>query len=181
MCISVLSYPIPHDSTEVNRISRSAEGHEISFKERGKTVNIIVMALSKTHLIVFRLVPKGRERMSKRTVLLELSYLINRYQVCRGTVRVADISQTGPTSDYILLLYTTQITQKEQMIKSTNHLAFPSLLIKCAGLLAPNQLELLQEQQGQEQTGGLFLYGVFVFSWFAGSLSRLLQVTFGHK
>lgn len=50
------------------------------------------------------------------------------------------------------------------MIKSTNHLTFPSLLIKCAGLLAPNQLELLQEQQGQEQTGGLFLLGFLVFS-----------------
>lgn len=69
------------------------------------------------------------------------------------------------------------------MIKSTNHLAFPSLLIKCAGLLAPNQLELLQEQQGQEQTGGLFLFGLFVFSWFcnAGSLSRLLHVTLSYK
>lgn len=53
------------------------------------------------------------------------------------------------------------------MIKSTIHLAFPSLLIKCAGLLAPNQLERLQEQQGQGQTGGLFLFGFFfVFSWF---------------
>lgn len=40
------------------------------------------------------------------------------------------------------------------MIKSTDHLAFPAILIKCAGLLALNQLELLQEQQGQGQTGG---------------------------
>lgn len=64
------------------------------------------------------------------------------------------------------------------MIKSTNHLASPSLLIKCAGLLAPDQLERLQEQQGQEQTGGLFHFGFYVFSWFynAGSLSRFLQV-----
>lgn len=50
------------------------------------------------------------------------------------------------------------------MIKSTHHLAFPCLLIKCAGLLAPDQLELLQKQQGQDQTGGLFLF--FMFSWF---------------
>lgn len=62
------------------------------------------------------------------------------------------------------------------MIKSTNHLAFPSLLIKCAGLLAPNQLERLQEQQGQGQTGGLFLFGFFlclVGFYNTSSISRL--------
>ena len=42
------------------------------------------------------------------------------------------------------------------MNKSTNHLAFPVLFITRVRLLAPNQLELLYEQQGQEQTGGLF-------------------------
>lgn len=67
------------------------------------------------------------------------------------------------------------------MIKSTHHLAFPCLLIKCAGLLAPNQLELLQKQQGQEQTGGLFLFGffcVYAFTVRARSVgsSRLLSV-----
>lgn len=53
------------------------------------------------------------------------------------------------------------------MIKSANRLAYPSLLIKCAGVLAPNQLELLQKQQGQKQAGGLlFLFCACVFSWF---------------
>lgn len=66
------------------------------------------------------------------------------------------------------------------MIKSTNHMASPSLLIKCVRLLACSQLEKLQEQQGQEQTGGLFFFGFFfvcVFSWlrYTGALSRLLH------
>lgn len=47
------------------------------------------------------------------------------------------------------------------MIKSTNHLAFPSLLIKCAALLAPNQLELFQEQQGQNRQVGCFSFFFF--------------------
>lgn len=55
-------------------------------------------------------------------------------------------------------------------------MAFPSLLIKQARLLAPSQLEVLQEQQGQEQTGGPILFAVFfprVFS--LGLHCRLAQ------
>lgn len=44
-------------------------------------------------------------------VLLERNYLIDEHQVCLRAVKVADISWTGPTSDNIRLLYTTQITQ----------------------------------------------------------------------
>lgn len=67
------------------------------------------------------------------------------------------------------------------MIKSTNHLAFPSLLIRRAGLLAADQLELLQEQRGRGRTGGPFLFSFLFFFVFrrlgdAGSLSRRLQV-----
>lgn len=51
----------------------------------------------------------------------------------------------------------TQITQQEQMFKRTNHLASPRLLITSAGLLAPNQLEVFQEQPGVRDTQvGLF-------------------------
>lgn len=57
------------------------------------------------------------------------------------------------------------------MIKSTNHLASPSLLIKRARILAPDQLELLQKR-----IGGLLPFGFFVFSWFHSvGYSRLLS------
>lgn len=43
------------------------------------------------------------------------------------------------------------------MFKRTNHLASPGLLITSAGLLAPNQLEVFQEQPGVRDTQvGLF-------------------------